>query len=92
MVEDNSDMRSFIHDILMENYQVITAQNGVHALDLLENGALEKENKFLPQLIITDIMMPQMDGITLCKKLKTHIITSHIPIIMLTSRKLYIHS
>lgn len=78
IIEDNSDMRSFIQQQLVEEYQIIEAHNG-------EDG-LEKAIKKIPNLIITDLMMPKMDGITLSKHLKTDIHTSHIPVIMLTAK------
>jgi DNA-binding response OmpR family regulator/anti-sigma regulatory factor (Ser/Thr protein kinase) len=78
LVEDNTDMRQFIKDILVSSYRVIEAQNG-------EEG-LRKAIANTPELIITDLMMPKMDGITLCSELKTQLVTSHIPIVMLTAR------
>ncbi len=78
IVEDNKDMRDFIKQRLEVEYQVIEAYNG--------QDGLEKALKTMPDLIITDLMMPKMDGISLCKQLKKEINTSHIPIIMLTAK------
>ncbi len=78
LVEDNNDMRHFIKEQLIKFYRVKEAING-------ETG-LKRAIANPPDLIITDLMMPKMDGIELCKKLKTEVHTSHIPIIMLTAK------
>jgi ligand-binding sensor domain-containing protein/signal transduction histidine kinase/DNA-binding response OmpR family regulator len=78
VVEDNKEILSFIQRELWQNYQTRFALNGQQALEVLE-----KENV---QLVISDIMMPVMDGIELCRKIKTDIQFSHIPIILLTAR------
>ena len=78
IVEDNNDMRHFIKEQLQSQYAIIEAFNG--------KEGLKKANKSIPDLIVTDLMMPQMDGITLCKALKTGLTTSHIPVIMLTAK------
>lgn len=78
IVEDNVELQEYIKEELEELYIVFVASNGKIGCDL----ALEKQ----PDLIITDIVMPFMDGLELCNKIKNTLATSHIPIIMLTSR------
>jgi len=78
LVEDDNDMRMFISSDLMSDYEVIEAANGKEGL----SKALES----VPDLIVTDIMMPEMDGVEMCGKLKVRIETSHIPIVMLTAK------
>jgi YesN/AraC family two-component response regulator len=78
VVEDVSDVREFIRMSLGSHYQVIEAKNGKDGLD----KALEEE----PDLIISDVMMPVMDGLELTRHLKTDMKTCHIPIILLTAK------
>ncbi len=78
LVEDNADMRQFIKERLLLNYRVTEAENG-------EKG-LKMALKNPPDLIVTDLMMPRMDGIEFCKLIKTDLLTSHIPVIMLTAK------
>ena len=78
VVEDNNDMREFIVSLLKEQYNVIEASNGKEGLD--------KTLELMPDLIVSDIMMPEMDGMEMCAELKTNEITSHIPIILLTAK------
>lgn len=76
--EDNEDVRSYIAEQLDGKYKIIEAENG--------RTGFQKAIEQTPDLIITDIMMPEMDGTQLCKLLKTNEKTSHIPVIMLTAR------
>ena len=78
IVEDYSEMRAFIKDILKSNYHIIEAENGKIGYQKALNEG--------PDLIITDVMMPEMSGLELCKKIKKNVNISHIPIIMLTAR------
>lgn len=78
IVDDNPEILNYLSDVLSEDYAIIQAENG--------NIGLEKALIEIPDLIISDVMMPEKDGITLCKELKTNINTSHIPIILLTAR------
>jgi len=80
IVEDNTDMIDFLRINLKDNYYLIIAKNG--------EEALQKTNSILPEVIISDIMMPIMDGITLTKKIKENSKTSHIGIILLTAKNL----
>ncbi|WP_430815668.1 ATP-binding protein [Carboxylicivirga sp. RSCT41] len=77
LVEDNDDLRATIKSELIKNYRVIEAPNGKEGLVL----AVEKN----PDLIITDVMMPQMNGKELCQVIKSNFKTSHIPVIMITA-------
>lgn len=78
LVEDNKDIRKYIIDILKKDYQIIEAQNG--------NEGLELAIQELPDCVITDVMMSGMDGIEMCKKIKTNELTCHIPVIILTAK------
>jgi signal transduction histidine kinase/ligand-binding sensor domain-containing protein/DNA-binding response OmpR family regulator len=79
IVEDNDEMKSFIGHEINISYNVLTANDGQEALKIL--------NDFSVQLVVSDIMMPVMDGITLLKTMKTEIEYSHIPVIFLTAKK-----
>jgi signal transduction histidine kinase/ligand-binding sensor domain-containing protein/DNA-binding response OmpR family regulator len=78
VVEDQADLRRFISDQLAEQYQVQQAENGLTGYAL----ALDT----VPDLIISDVMMPGLDGLGLCQQLKTDERTSHIPLILLTAK------
>ncbi|MBO9616420.1 MAG: response regulator [Dyadobacter sp.] len=78
LVEDNDDVATYIVSAIGTNYRIIRAGNGQEGIDL----ALEN----IPDLILTDVMMPLKDGYELCDTLKSNPATSHIPIVMLTAR------
>lgn len=78
IVEDNTDVTRYLFSLLSNNYDIKTAGNGFEGLS--------KAIKVIPDLIISDVMMPVMDGFSMCTQLKEDIRTSHIPIILLTAR------
>ncbi|MEM6879602.1 MAG: ATP-binding protein, partial [Bacteroidota bacterium] len=78
LVEDHADVRTYIGQLLSDSYRVAFAENGLEGLD---KAAAE-----IPDLIISDVMMPQMDGYTFTQRLKSGLSTSHIPVILLTAK------
>ena len=78
IVEDEDEIRQYLHNELADTYRISECVNGKVALDYIL--------KEKPDLVISDVMMPEMDGITLCKKLKSNININHIPIILLTAK------
>ncbi len=78
LVEDNEELLEVIADELLEKYDVLKATNGVQALKILTAEAVE--------LVISDVMMPVMDGFELCKEIKSNFEYSHIPVILLTAK------
>lgn len=78
VVDDNKELLFFLHNILSENFRVITASNG--------KEGLEKAIKYLPNMIVSDVVMPEMTGIEMVEKLQCNTTTCHIPIIFLSSK------
>lgn len=78
IVEDHKVLRSFMKNLLKKEYNIIEAENG--------KVAFEKALQHVPNLIISDVIMPEMVGTELCSKIKENLKTSHIPVILLTSR------
>ncbi|HSQ46536.1 MAG TPA: two-component regulator propeller domain-containing protein [Lutibacter sp.] len=83
IVEDNPDIRKYIAEVVSEEFNIMEASNGKEALILANSKAID--------LIISDVMMPVMDGITLTRQIKATMDTSHIPVILLTARSSFIH-
>ena len=77
IIDDNSDIRLFLRTLLSDKYRVLSAANG-------EEG-LRKAQETVPDIIICDVMMPVMDGLECCRRIKTTPATSHIPVLMLTA-------
>jgi len=78
IIDDNSELRTYLKNELNVNYNILLAENGKIGFELA--------NKHIPDIIITDVMMPVMDGIELCKMIKNDLRTSHIPIMMITAK------
>ena len=78
IVEDEDDIREYLQQQLKDDYKIKTCRNGKEAYDLI----LSKP----PHLIISDVMMPEMDGLTLCRKIKQNTNINHIPVILLTAK------
>ena len=83
IVEDNDDMLAFLENILNQKFIILKAQNGIEALQVAQNHQLD--------LILSDVMMPKMDGLAFCKVIKSNFATSHIPLILLTAKSLDEH-
>lgn len=77
IIDDNADIRSYVHGLLHTDYTVIEAADG--------SEGIRKAMKYVPDLIISDVMMPGIDGIECCRRLKTELQTCHIPVILLTA-------
>lgn len=78
LVEDNQDLLSFTEEALSVHYKILTATNGKEALTILDEHEID--------IIISDVMMPVMDGLELCRIVKTELNYSHIPVILLTAK------
>lgn len=78
IVEDNKELNNLIAENLSNKYHVLTAENGLKALELVRENEVD--------LIVSDVMMPEMDGLTFCKMIKNDLATSHINMLMLTAK------
>ena len=77
VIDDNEDNLKIVSELLKDDYRIITAVNGKEGIRLA--------SKYIPDIIISDMMMPVMDGLECCRRLKEEISTSHIPVLMLTA-------
>ena len=80
VVDDNADIRAYLRQVFSDTYTVITAENGT--------TGLRKAFISVPDIILCDLSMPDIDGLEVCRQLKTEQVTSHIPVLMLTARSL----
>lgn len=78
LVEDNDQMRSYLAQFFREDYRILEAQNGEQGLNIAR--------KHVPDLIISDVMMPRIDGISFTRQVKSDVLLRHIPVILLTAR------
>ncbi|MFY0605105.1 MAG: response regulator [Cyclobacteriaceae bacterium] len=78
IVEDNAEILDFLKDLLKPFFKIVTATNGEEGLSIIKNNQ--------PDIVISDVLMPKMTGVEMCTKLKSDIVTSHIPVILLTAR------
>lgn len=78
IIDDNADMRTYIHSCLQGQYKIYEACNG--------KKGIEKAEELIPDIIVSDIMMPVIDGLQLCSCLKNNLKTCHIPIVLLTAK------
>ena len=83
IVDDNADIRTYLRSILQDRYQLFEAEDG------LQGMAVARAE--VPDLIVSDVMMPIMNGLEFCQQVKSDIVTSHIPVILLTARALNQH-
>ena len=78
LVDDNAEIRSVLKDIFKDNYQILEAEDGLHALKIAQTA--------IPDCIVSDVMMPKMDGFEFTKSIKSNELTSFIPVILLTAK------
>jgi DNA-binding response OmpR family regulator len=78
IVDDHADMRAYVAGCLQAEFQTLTAEEGEAGLAIITDT--------VPDLVVSDLMMPGLDGLELCRRLKTDQRTSHIPVVLLTAR------
>ena len=78
IIEDNDQLRVFIRDLFESDFNILEAENGARGLELA--------NEHLPDIVLSDVMMPEMNGLEVCNRLKSNIATAHIPVVLLTAR------
>ncbi|MEX0361457.1 MAG: ATP-binding protein, partial [Allomuricauda sp.] len=78
LIEDNEDLRNYIREVLKDQYNILEAKDG--------KVGIQHALQHIPDIIVSDLMMPKVDGLEVCKTLKEDVRTSHIPIILLTAR------
>ncbi len=83
LIEDNSDLNHYLAKVLSEHYQVIRSVDGEEGYQLV--------NRFLPEVVISDIMLPGLTGLEICQKIKDNPLTSHIPVILITALSEDVH-
>ncbi|PSL21402.1 hybrid sensor histidine kinase/response regulator transcription factor [Dyadobacter jiangsuensis] len=78
IIEDNDQLRVFIRDLFEGDFNILQAENGMRGLELA--------NEHLPDIVLSDVMMPEMSGLEVCSRLKNNVATAHIPVVLLTAR------
>jgi len=78
IIEDNDQLRVFIRELFEGEYMTLEAENGLKGIEMA--------HEYVPDLILSDVMMPELDGLEVCRQLKNNIVTSHIPVVLLTAR------
>ncbi|TVQ84078.1 MAG: hybrid sensor histidine kinase/response regulator [Bacteroidetes bacterium] len=78
IAEDDPELSNLLFRLLSEQYEILLAKNGQKALEIIQDNRVD--------LLVSDIIMPEMDGLTLCKIIKSQLLTSHIPVILLTAK------
>lgn len=78
LVEDNEELLYLMERILSKHYKVVIAKDGIEALDQIQNKDID--------IVVSDVMMPEMDGLELCRLIKNNLATSHVPVILLTAK------
>lgn len=77
IIDDNKDIQELVGQLLNDKYNIVTASDG--------SEGIRKAARYIPDLIICDVMMPVMDGLECCRRIKAEVVTSHIPVLMLTA-------